>query len=105
MSHRVCTRGPNQLCMQYTEPGCRVLQVLPSGTVAAEDEKAADSAFAAGDTVVVDGDEVRLQQLSFDISSGSDLTGGCARPMTAGSPAGKLPAMKWHKGHWAERPV
>jgi hypothetical protein len=52
-----------------------LLQVLPSGTVAAEDEKAADSAFAAGETVVVDGDEVRLQQLSFDIPAGSDLTG------------------------------
>jgi hypothetical protein len=53
-----------------------VLQVLPKGTEAAEDTKALDSAFAAGDTVVVDGDDVQLQQLSFDIPAGSDLTGG-----------------------------
>ena len=66
--------------MHCTESGCRLLQVRPSGTVAAEDEKAADSAFAAGETVVVDGDDVQLQQLSFDIPAGSDLTGGPGQP-------------------------
>ena len=61
-----------------------MLQVLPKGTEAAEDTKALDSAFAAGETVVVDGDNVQLQQLSFDIPAGSDLTGGAGQPGTAG---------------------
>jgi hypothetical protein len=54
------------------------LQVLPEGTDAAGDDKAVESAFAAGETVVVDGDDVQLQQLSFGIPAGSDLTGGAA---------------------------
>lgn len=71
----------------------------PSGTVAAEDEKAADSAFAAGETVVVDGDDVQLQQLSFDIPAGSDLTGGTGQLVTAGLQDRKLIEVKLHDSH------
>lgn len=51
------------------------LQVLPEGTDAPEGAEALDSAFSAGEKVVVEGDEVQLQQLKFDIPAGSDLTG------------------------------